>query len=260
MVISQFPRPVRAGRTLTVVLIPCHLHHSVKHIKRVDGLTGCYRGLTPKLVGSIVGVVGSQKILDRLGLEEVDENEDKDECELTDAESQERFCKSLKRELILHASGIIIAHPFQVISVRMMAQFVGKETIYRFAVVAKLYHTHHICVAFNFVFDLFRQFNVVVDQRNIASGWNSRILLGTHTKTAVRLGVRRIDQRNMLRCEQILCPRCEQSYLLRWIHSIRLLEFLVSAASCVHLYDRVWFKVWFNDAIGWRRCRCRYLI
>lgn len=45
-------------------------------------------------------------------------------------DSYRRFERSLKRDLILHASGIIITHPFQVISIRMMAQFVGKETIY----------------------------------------------------------------------------------------------------------------------------------
>lgn len=82
-------------------------------------------------MGSLIGVIGSQKVLDRLGLETNAENEDKDECELSDAESQERFCNALKRDLVLHASGIIISHPFQVISIRMMAQFVGKETIYR---------------------------------------------------------------------------------------------------------------------------------
>lgn len=103
----------------------------MKHIKKVDGFSGCYRGLTPKLIGSVVGVIGSQKVLDRFGLDVIAENDDKDECELSDAESQERFCNALKRDLVVHASGIIIAHPFQVISIRMMAQFVGKETIYR---------------------------------------------------------------------------------------------------------------------------------
>lgn len=47
-------------------------------------------------------------------------------------DSYDRFLKSLKRDLILHASGIIITHPFQVISIRMMAQFVGRETIYKY--------------------------------------------------------------------------------------------------------------------------------
>lgn len=48
--------------------------------------------------------------------------------------SYARFIISLKRDLVLHASGIIITHPFQVISIRMMAQFVGRETIYKYAI------------------------------------------------------------------------------------------------------------------------------
>lgn len=58
----------------------------MKHIKRVDGFSGCYRGLTPKLVGSIVGVIGSKRVADKLGLDEIDENESKDESDITEEE------------------------------------------------------------------------------------------------------------------------------------------------------------------------------
>lgn len=61
----------------------------MKHIKRVDGLSGCYRGLTPKLVGSIVGVIGSKRVADKLGLDdidEIDESGSKDESEITEEE------------------------------------------------------------------------------------------------------------------------------------------------------------------------------
>lgn len=58
----------------------------MKHIKRVDGFSGCYRGLTPKLVGSIVGVIGSKRVADKLGLDEVDENESKDDADITEEE------------------------------------------------------------------------------------------------------------------------------------------------------------------------------
>lgn len=103
---------------------------AVKHIKRVDGFAGCYRGLTPKLLGSVAGTFGSEKVLKKLGCDLDDSFEEKDESELTDEESYERFTKSLRKELILHASCVVISHPFQVISIRMMAQFVGRETIY----------------------------------------------------------------------------------------------------------------------------------
>lgn len=64
----------------------CFLFTTVKHIKRVDGLSGCYRGLTPKLVGSVVGVIGSKRVADKLGLDETDENDRKDESEITEEE------------------------------------------------------------------------------------------------------------------------------------------------------------------------------
>lgn len=58
----------------------------MKHIKRVDGFYGCYRGLTPKLVGSIVGVIASKRVADKLGIDEVDDNESKDDADITEEE------------------------------------------------------------------------------------------------------------------------------------------------------------------------------
>lgn len=58
----------------------------MKHIKRVDGLGGCYRGLAPKLIGSVVGVIGSKRIADKLGLDEAEEIDGKDESEITEEE------------------------------------------------------------------------------------------------------------------------------------------------------------------------------
>lgn len=57
---------------------------TVKHIKSVDGLAGCYRGLAPKLIGSMAGAIGSEKVLKKLGLDEIHEDDEKDEIELTD--------------------------------------------------------------------------------------------------------------------------------------------------------------------------------
>ncbi|XP_055322263.1 mitochondrial carrier homolog 2 [Sitodiplosis mosellana] len=124
------PQPGKTFLGRPAMILP-NIFQYVKHIKKVDGLAGCYRGLTPKLVGSVIGVIGSKRVAEKFGLDDNDDNESKDDSELTEEESYERFLKSLKRDLILHASGIIITHPFQVISIRMMAQFVGRETIYK---------------------------------------------------------------------------------------------------------------------------------
>lgn len=53
---------------------------TVKHIKAVDGITGCYRGLVPKLCGNVASVIACQAVLDRLQLETVEEaSEDSNE-------------------------------------------------------------------------------------------------------------------------------------------------------------------------------------
>lgn len=68
--------------------------HTVKHIKKVDGLCGCYRGLTPKLIGAIVGTIGSEKVATRFGLNELNEDDVKDELELTDEERYDSFIRA----------------------------------------------------------------------------------------------------------------------------------------------------------------------
>lgn len=69
----------------------------------------------------------SEKIADKFGVLRVDDEEKED---ITDEEYTERFHQQLKRNIVVHAAGAIISSPFHVISVRMMAQFVGKETKY----------------------------------------------------------------------------------------------------------------------------------
>ena len=54
----------------------------------------------------------------------------KDDAELSDDEQFWRFTMQLKRDLVLHVSAIIISNPFNVISLRMMGQFIGRETKY----------------------------------------------------------------------------------------------------------------------------------
>jgi mitochondrial carrier len=99
----------------------------VSHIKSVDGLYGCYRGLAPKLLGSIISTNLSEHIADKMGFAKVDE-EEKDEMD--EEEYTKRFEKQLKRNVVVHAAGALISSPFHVISIRMMAQFVGRETKY----------------------------------------------------------------------------------------------------------------------------------
>lgn len=43
---------------------------------------------------------------------------------------KKKFVNCVKCDIITHATAIIVSQPFHVITVRMMAQFVGRETKY----------------------------------------------------------------------------------------------------------------------------------
>ncbi|XP_031618517.1 mitochondrial carrier homolog 2 [Contarinia nasturtii] len=159
------PRPGKTFFGRPTLILP-NIFEYVRHIKSVDGMFGCYRGLSPKLLGTLVSVFATARIERKLGLCE-NENENDENTEMPDeykrnffktdqtkseppkkegkesaedsglfveeTEDEEMFrlfIKALKRDLIVHTIGITISHPFQVISIRMMAQFIGREKIY----------------------------------------------------------------------------------------------------------------------------------
>ncbi|XP_017864177.1 PREDICTED: mitochondrial carrier homolog 2 [Drosophila arizonae] len=127
--IGYEPIAARPGKSMMgkpIMVLP-NIFQYAGHIKRVDGFYGCYRGLAPKLVGSVLSMVISERCAEKL---ELTQREDKDESELTEEENYMQFKYNLKRDIVLTVSGIIVAHPFHVISLRMMAQFVGRETLY----------------------------------------------------------------------------------------------------------------------------------
>lgn len=49
---------------------------------------------------------------------------------MDEEEYSKRFKGQLRRNIVVHAAGAVISSPFHVISIRMMAQFVGRETKY----------------------------------------------------------------------------------------------------------------------------------
>lgn len=43
---------------------------------------------------------------------------------------KEEFIRSVKRDLANRVATIVVSHPFHVITIRMMAQFIGREAKY----------------------------------------------------------------------------------------------------------------------------------
>uniref|UniRef100_A0A1L8E014 Putative mitochondrial carrier protein n=1 Tax=Nyssomyia neivai TaxID=330878 RepID=A0A1L8E014_9DIPT len=150
------PRPIRSILGYETMVLP-NIFQYVKYIRSCDGYIGCFRGLTPRLIGTVMSTIGSERIARHLGfvaekdLDYEDDINDSDGYQVArieegGAEERERkaFQRKLKRDIIVHTSTILIGQPFQVISIRMMAQFVGRETIYSsfWAAVKEVYRDH----------------------------------------------------------------------------------------------------------------------
>ncbi|XP_022915786.1 mitochondrial carrier homolog 2-like [Onthophagus taurus] len=128
----------------------------VKHIKSVDGLVGCYRGLFPKVCGNLVCAITTEKIVEKfdrdlMGRDDIDDDLDEDMSEnRSDRRKKEddraKFIRNLKRDIVSRVSAIIVSQPFHVITIRMMAQFVGQETKYSgiFGSIAEVYRQNGI--------------------------------------------------------------------------------------------------------------------
>lgn len=142
MQIGFEPIAARPGRTLLgrPTLVLPNVFQYAAYIKHVDGFYGCFRGLSAKILGNVLSAHFSEKLADDLGLEAVKDSDvrrknNKDGRGPADPEEEnrqldEQFKKQLKRNLFVHTAGVVISQPFHVISIRMMAQFVGREKIY----------------------------------------------------------------------------------------------------------------------------------
>ncbi|XP_035916857.1 mitochondrial carrier homolog 2 [Anopheles stephensi] len=136
------PRP---GRTLfgaRAMMLP-NIFQYAAYIKSVDGFFGCFRGLGPRLLGNVLSSYYGEKLalvvvakpatrfddpafwyegMDKAALDEY--------MEMEDGEDKQAPGGSMLRKAVAHVCGVVISHPFHVVSIRMMAQFIGREHIY----------------------------------------------------------------------------------------------------------------------------------
>ncbi|NXK14772.1 MTCH2 protein, partial [Herpetotheres cachinnans] len=131
------PLPPTLGRNVfgrQVYQLP-GLFSYAKHIVKVDGRAGLFKGLTPRLCSSAIGTVVHSKVLQRCFL---------GGCSPPDASfplqpgtskkepvsSLEQVLKETSREMVARSAATLITHPFHVITLRCMVQFIGRETKY----------------------------------------------------------------------------------------------------------------------------------
>ncbi|NWV30264.1 MTCH2 protein, partial [Origma solitaria] len=140
------PLPPTLGRNIfgrQVYQLP-GLFSYAKHIVKMDGRAGLFKGLAPRLCSSAIGTVVHSKVLQLLtppwGL-----------CPLSGGRlfppdssfplqpgaskkepvsSLEQVLKETSREMVARSAATLITHPFHVITLRCMVQFIGRETKY----------------------------------------------------------------------------------------------------------------------------------
>uniref|UniRef100_A0A2K6TR39 Mitochondrial carrier 2 n=1 Tax=Saimiri boliviensis boliviensis TaxID=39432 RepID=A0A2K6TR39_SAIBB len=105
------PLPPTIGRNIfgrQVCQLP-GLFCYAQHIASIDGRRGLFTGLTPRLCSGVLGTVVHGKVLQHY--------QESDKGETT-------------REMIARSAATLITHPFHVITLRSMVQFIGRESKY----------------------------------------------------------------------------------------------------------------------------------
>jgi len=98
----------------------------IAHIKRRDGLSGCYRGLPANLCSKVVGGLACQRAMAALEVQD----EEEDPATLPPGRRARRAAALTLRESLARAAGILASHPLHVAALRTMAQFVGQDQRY----------------------------------------------------------------------------------------------------------------------------------
>ncbi|CAG0916408.1 unnamed protein product [Notodromas monacha] len=131
----------------TPVLMLPSIFRYIRYVKRQEGFTGCYRGLSGNIATHVVRNFTYDYVERWLYATDEDEeglNDDHDDKKK--AGSQNEMTKNLMKQVCVHGVSIVVSQPFHVITCRMMVQFVGQETKYSglLASVREIYNTDGI--------------------------------------------------------------------------------------------------------------------
>ncbi|NWI63179.1 MTCH2 protein, partial [Todus mexicanus] len=133
------PLPPTLGRNIfgrQVYQLP-GLFAYAKHIVKVDGRAGLFKGLAPRLCSSAIGTVVHGKVLQDRSLSRGGCSPPAASSRLQPGASKqepvsslEQVLKETSREMVARSAATLITHPFHVITLRCMVQFIGRETKY----------------------------------------------------------------------------------------------------------------------------------
>uniref|UniRef100_A0A8C2YWE6 Mitochondrial carrier homolog 2 n=1 Tax=Cyclopterus lumpus TaxID=8103 RepID=A0A8C2YWE6_CYCLU len=90
-----------------------------KHIIKIDGKAGLFKGLGPRLCAGSIGTIVHNMALIILFLDRI-----------LNYQKTYLRTKATTKEMIARSCATIVTHPFHVITLRCMVQFIGRETKY----------------------------------------------------------------------------------------------------------------------------------
>lgn len=103
----------------TTLYLPS-VHQYIRYIKHIDGFSGLYRGLFSRIMSTTCYALFSESLVNMFGVRQLQKR----------MHPFSEYLWNLVRGGIIVVTGLAISHPFYVISVRQMAQFVGREVVY----------------------------------------------------------------------------------------------------------------------------------
>ncbi|XP_077493665.1 mitochondrial carrier homolog 2-like [Amblyomma americanum] len=143
------PRPTRRFFGKPVLQLPGALEY-MKHIKKVDGYSGLYRGLSVRLCANVVSGAVFAEVNRRLPEVRTFEDEEDDET-VTEEQRIINFVKRTCKLMTAKCAALCVAQPFNVVCFRYMAQFVGREEKYTgiFTSVVEIYREEGVLGLFS---------------------------------------------------------------------------------------------------------------
>ncbi|KAK2819673.1 hypothetical protein Q7C36_021319 [Tachysurus vachellii] len=127
--VGHEPLPPTLGRNLfgrQVYQLP-GLFAYAKHIIKIDGKAGLFRGLTPRLCAGTIGTIVHSKVLQKC---QENKLEVMNPGQKTEEGSFQHVVNETTKEMIARSCATIVTHPFHVITLRCIVQFIGRETKY----------------------------------------------------------------------------------------------------------------------------------
>ncbi|XP_059388517.1 mitochondrial carrier homolog 2 isoform X1 [Carassius carassius] len=127
--VGHEPLPPTLGRNMfgrQVYQLP-GLFAYAKHIIKIDGKSGLFKGLTPRLCAGTIGTIVHSRVLQKCQEEKIEMVGSSQKAE---EGSLQHVANETTKEMIARSCATIVTHPFHVITLRCMVQFIGREAKY----------------------------------------------------------------------------------------------------------------------------------